>query len=390
VSSPAVPGEEPSARTVFIVAGEASGDLHAANFARELLKLDPGLQLRGMGGDSMRAAGVDIQIDAANLAVIGLIEVLAKYKLIKAALEQLKQTIERERPDLLVLVDYQEFNQKLAAFAKSIGIKVLFYIGPQVWAWRPKRVYKMKRIVDQMAVILPFEVELYREAGVPVEFTGNPLVDEVVPDKTPQQAREVLALPQATTIGLFPGSRSGEIKRLLALLIEIATRLKNADPQRQFVLPQAGMIGDHDIEPFRARLEELGVNIIKGKVYDVMQACDVIITASGTATLEIALMGIPMAIVYRVSPLTYVIGKLLVRVEHIGLVNIVAGSEIVREFLQQEAKPKAVAREIERILTDSDYNSRMRAALAQTREKLGGKGGSANIARLALKMLDNS
>jgi lipid-A-disaccharide synthase len=378
-----------SARTIFIVAGEASGDLHAANFARELLKLDPELRLRGMGGDSMRAAGVDILIDAADLAVIGLIEVLAKYKQIKAALEQLKQTIEQERPDLLVLVDYQEFNQKLAAYAKSIGIKVLFYIGPQVWAWRPKRVYKMKRIVDQMAVILPFEVELYREAGVPVEFTGNPLVDEVVPSKTPQQAREALGLPQQTTIGLFPGSRSGEIKRLLALIIEIATRLRNADSQRRFVLPQAGMIGDHDIDPYRAQLDALGVNIIKGKVYDVMQACDAIITASGTATLEIALMGIPMAIVYRVSPLTYVIGKLMVRVKHIGLVNIVAGREIVREFLQQEAKPKAVAREIERILTDSDYNKAMRAALAQTRDRLGGKGGSVNIARLALKLLDN-
>jgi lipid-A-disaccharide synthase len=374
---------------VFIVAGEASGDLHAANFARELLKLDPKLQLRGMGGDSMRAAGVDILIDAAELAVIGLVEILAKYKLIKAALEQLKHAIEQDRPDLLVLVDYQEFNQKLAAFAKSIGIKVLFYIGPQVWAWRPKRVHKMKRIVDQMAVILPFEVELYREAGVPVKFTGNPLVDEVVPDKTPQQARESLGLPQRTTIGLFPGSRSGEIKRLLPLILDIAKRLKSADPARAFVLPQAGMIGDHDIDPHRAQLDALGVNIIKGKVYDVMQACDAIITASGTVTLEIALMGIPMAIVYRVSPLTYVIGKLLVKVEHIGLVNIVAGSEIVREFLQQETKPKAVAREIERILTDSDYNSRIRTALALTRDRLGGKGGSANIARLALKMLDN-
>ncbi len=212
-------------KTVFIIAGEASGDLHASHLAKSLLALDPSLQLNGMGGDNMRRAGVDVLIDASELAVVGLFEVLANYRKIKAALDQLKRMLNDYRPELLILVDYQEFNQRLAAYAKSIGIKVLFYIGPQVWAWRPKRVYKMGRIVDQMAVIFPFEVELYKDANVPVEFTGHPLVEEVVADKSTAEARELLELDDQTTIGLFPGSRRGEIKRLLPIQLATANRL---------------------------------------------------------------------------------------------------------------------------------------------------------------------
>ena len=219
-------------QTVFIIAGEASGDLHASLLARKLLTLDPGLTLKGMGGDNMHRAGVDVLVDASELAVVGLFEVLANYRTIKGVLEHLKQTITDTPPDLLILVDYQEFNQRLAAYAKSIGVKVLFYIGPQVWAWRPKRVYKMGRIVDQMAVIFPFEVELYKDANVPVEFTGHPLVEEVIADKSPAQARELLELEDTTTIGIFPGSRKGEIKRVLPIQLATAKKLLKHKPGR--------------------------------------------------------------------------------------------------------------------------------------------------------------
>lgn len=374
--------------SIVIVAGEASGDLHASKLARELLKLDSSIKLEGMGGANMRRAGVDILIDNKELAVVGLVEVLAKYKTIKSALEKIKQHIQQTRPDLLILVDYQEFNQKLAAYAKSIGIKVLFYIGPQVWAWRPKRVYKMAHIVDQMAVIFPFEVDLYKDANVPVEFTGNPLVDEVVLDKTPEQAREALDLDQYITVGLFPGSRQGEILRLLPIQLQSAEILQQTNPELQLVLPLADSLDEKILEPFLSELSALNVHIIRDKTYDVMQACDAIITASGTATLEIALMGIPMAIIYRISPLSYFILKHMVNADRIGLPNIVAGKDIVREFLQGKAKPKLIAAEIQHILSDKAYRQQMKNQLLCIREKLGDKGGSTHIAQLAYDMLN--
>ncbi len=377
-------------QTVVIVAGEASGDMHASRLARELLKLNPELKLEGMGGQNMRRAGVDILVDNAELAVVGLVEVLANYRTIKAALDKLKQHVKQARPDLLILVDYQEFNQKLAAFAKSIGIKVLFYIGPQVWAWRPKRVYKMGQIVDQMAVIFPFEVDLYQHANVPVEFTGHPLVDEVVNDKTPAQARELLDLGQQTTVGMFPGSRKGEVKRLMPIMLKTAKILQAKNPGIQFVLPLAESLDEAILDPYLYEIMDLNINVVRGQAYDVMQACDAIITASGTATLEIALMGIPMTIIYRVSPISYNILRFIVKLDYIGLANIVAGKSIVQEFLQGKAKPKLIAAEIQRILNDSDYNTTIRNELSQVRNKLGDKSGSVHIAQLAYDMLNNN
>ena len=377
-------------QTVFIVAGEASGDLHASHLARSLLQLDAGLKLRGMGGDNMRRAGVEVIFDASELAVVGLFEVLANYRMIKGVLEQIKRTITDTPPDLLVLVDYQEFNQRLAAYAKSIGIKVLFYIGPQVWAWRPKRVYKMGAIVDQMAVILPFEVDLYKDANVPVEFTGHPLVEEVVADKSPAQARELLELDDQTTIGLFPGSRRGEIKRVLPIQLATAKQLLKYSPEVQFVLPLAESLSDDVLDPFLEDIIDLRITVINGRVYDVMQACDAIVTASGTATLEIALMGVPMAIVYKISWLSYFILKFIVSIERIGLVNIVAGKDVVREFLQGKARPKKIAAEIVHILSNRDYNERMRSELSHVRSKLGDSHGTTHIAQLAYDMLDNN
>ena len=375
-------------QTVFIIAGEASGDLHASLLARKLLTLAPDLTLKGMGGDNMRRAGVDILVDASELAVVGLFEVLANYRTIKGVLENLKQTITDTPPDLLILVDYQEFNQRLAAYAKSIGVKVLFYIGPQVWAWRPKRVYKMGQIVDQMAVIFPFEVELYKDARVPVEFTGHPLVEEVIPDKSPAQARELLELEDITTIGIFPGSRKGEIKRILPIQLATVKKLLKQNPDLQFVLPLAESLDDEALDPFIEEIVSLRISVINGRYYDVMQACDAIITASGTATLEIALMGIPMAIVYKISWLSYFILKFMVSIDRIGLVNIVADKFVVREFLQGTARPKKIAAEILHILSDKNYNDTMRQELSLIRDKLGDSSGTTHVAQLAYDMIN--
>jgi lipid-A-disaccharide synthase len=363
--------------------------MHASRLAKKLLTLDPQIQLKGMGGDNMRRAGVDILIDASELAVVGLFEVLANYRTIKAALETIKQSITASPPDLLILVDYQEFNQRLAAYAKSIGVKVLFYIGPQVWAWRPKRVYKMGAIVDQMAVIFPFEVELDKDARVPVEFTGHPLVEEVIADKSPARARELLELDDVTTVGLFPGSRRGEINRLLPIQLKAAKKLLKQNPDYQFVLPLADSLSDDVLDPYLEDILDLRIAVIEGKTYDVMQACDAIITASGTATLEIALMGIPMAIVYKISWLSYFILKFMVSIDRIGLVNIVADKMIVREFLQGQARPKKISDEILHILTDRNYNENMRKELSLIRDRLGDSGGTTHVAQLAYDMLGN-
>ncbi len=387
-------------KSVVIVAGEASGDAHAARLITELKKLDTSISVRGMGGDNLRKAGVDVFIDMADLAVVGIVEVAVKYRLIKAELNKLKQDITSNRPDLLILVDYQEFNQRLAAYAKSIGIKVLFYIGPQVWAWRPKRVYKMARIVDHMAVILPFEKALYKNANVPVTFTGHPLTDEVVRDKTQQQARRQIQIKEGTTIGLFPGSRSGEIKRVLPILLETAKLIKAEKPQIQFVLPVASTISQDDLAPFKSSLDDLSVVAINNEFYDVIQSCDIILTASGTATLEIGLLEVPMVIVYKVAALSHFILKFFVNIRHLGLVNIIPSKEIVKEFIQQKAKPVDIAQEALLLLNDSNYYQSMKNELAKLRQQLRGcsdesttsddsssSNGSLNVAKLAYDML---
>jgi lipid-A-disaccharide synthase len=381
-------------KNVVIVAGEASGDAHAARLVNELKKIDDSIDFRGMGGDSLRAAGVDVFIDMAEIAVVGFVEVLKKYNLIKAELNKLKQNITEQPPDLLILVDYQEFNQRLAAYAKSIGVKVLFYIGPQVWAWRPKRVYKMGRIVDHIAVIMPFEKALYDDANVPVTFTGHPLTDEVVRDKTKQQAREQLQIDDKTTVGLFPGSRGGEIAHILPILLESAKLIREQQSQInktevQFILPVANTIKPEDLEPFSTIMEDLRVITIKDRFYDVAQSCDVILTASGTATLEIGLLEIPMVIVYKTSAITFFIGKRLVSLNHIGLVNIIPGKEIVREFLQGDARPQSIAEEALHLLNDPEYYESMRHQLSLLRQQLGDGNGSKNVAELAWKMLNN-
>ena len=351
--------------------------------------MDDSIQLQGMGGKNMRDVGVDVLFDASKLAVVGIVEVLFKYRMIKGVLNQIQDHITQSPPDLLILVDYQEFNQKLAAYAKAIGIKVLFYIGPQVWAWRPKRVYKMARIVDQMAVIFPFEVDLYKEANVPVEFTGHPLVDEIIPDKTIQQARTALSLEEKTTVGLFPGSRMGEIERLLPIMLASAKLLREKKPELQFVLPLASTVQREDLIEYGKSLVELNVHLVENNTHDVIQACDSIIVASGTATLEIGLMGTPMVITHKLAWLSYFILSRLVKISHIGLVNIVPQKEIVKEFIQHDATPENLATETLKILDDGTYNKNMRDELSKLRELLGTGGGSKNVARLAYSMVKN-
>lgn len=374
-------------KRIMIVAGEASGDLHGSNLVKEALRKNPGLSFFGMGGPKMREAGVTTLADSSEMAVVGLIEVISHFPVIFRAFSTLKRIIRTDPPDLLILIDYPDFNLHLAKVAKSAGIRVLYYISPQVWAWRVGRVRKIARLVDRMAVVFPFEVPFYEKEGVPVTFVGHPLVDTVYPTMNRAEAQARFGLdPARKSVGLFPGSRKGEIRNLSATILEAAALLKKHIPDVQFILPLASSLTTADITPF-LEASDLDIRVIEGRVYDVMQVCDAIITVSGTVTLEAALMGAPMVIIYRVSPLTYAVGKRLIKVDHFGICNIVAGERVVRELIQDDAEPAWITAEIARILTDNDYAQEMRAKLAGIREKLGSGGGSVRVAELVLKMI---
>jgi len=376
-------------KRIMISAGEASGDLHAANLVKALRAITPAIEVTGMGGDKLREAGAVLQVDCADMAVVGIVEVLANLRSIMRNLNKLRDELKHNPPDLLILVDYQEFNFKLAKAAKQCGVKVLFYISPQVWAWRPYRVHKIGKLIDMMAVLFPFEEKFYKKANVPVRFVGNPLVDEAKPSQSKAETLQRHQLDASKkVIGLFPGSRKNEIKRILPTQLKAAELLQQKHPELQFILPIASTIDDGDIRPHLDEHKTLNIRAVKDHVYNVMQACDAIITASGTATLEIALMGIPNVITYEISPISYFILKRLVTIENIGLVNIVAEKSIVKEFIQYEATPENIAGEIDHLLTDDQYRNTMIAELNQVRARLGKEGGSNNIAQLAYEMLE--
>lgn len=371
----------------MIVAGEASGDLHGSRLVAEALRLDPGLRFFGIGGSKMRATGVETLVDASEMAVVGLVEVIAHFDVIYRAYRTLKRIIRSDPPDLLILIDYPDFNLRLAQLAKRAGVKVLYYISPQIWAWRVGRVHKIARVVDRMAVVFPFEAPFYEQAGVPVTFVGHPLVDAVCPIMTRPAAQAAFGLdPERKTVGLFPGSRRNEIKNLFPTILDAAKLLKARFPELQFILPLASSLSREEIAPYLSE-SGLDIRVVEEQGYDVMQVSDAIITVSGTVTLEIALIGVPMVIIYRVSPLTYEIGKRLIRVDHIGLCNIVAGERVAPELIQDAANPDLIAAEIATLLTDTGRASAIRAKLHAVRDKLGEGGCSTRVAELVLAML---
>ncbi|MDP3009305.1 MAG: lipid-A-disaccharide synthase [Methylococcales bacterium] len=373
--------------TILFSAGESSGDQHAANMFLEIKKHQPDINAIGMGGAKMAQAGIDIRYDSAGIGVIGVVEVLKHYGEIRRALTLMKRIIDTERPDLLVCVDYKEFNFKLAKYAKQQGVKVLFYVSPQVWAWRAGRVKAYGKVIDMMAVIFPFEIPYYEAENVPVRYVGHPSVDKVHPQytKAEDMARFGLAVNRRV-VGLLAGSRANEIKRLLPVMLAAAALLHERFLDCQFILPQADSISDELLAEYLTDAP-VQVRVIKSQPYDVMQCCDAIMTTSGTATLEIALLTVPMVICYKLSPLTYWLGRLLVKTKFIGLPNIVAGKSIVREFIQHEATAENLTAEVTRMLTDEHYCTMMRENLSDVKQRLGQGGGSKNMALLALEML---
>ncbi len=373
--------------SIMFSAGESSGDQHAANMFLELKKHQSDIKGFGMGGAKMALAGIDIRYNSGSIGVIGVVEVLKHYGEIRRALKLIQQLVSTERPDLLVCVDYKEFNLKLARFAKQCGVKVLFYVSPQVWAWRPGRVKTYGKAIDMMAVIFPFETTYYDAENVPVRYVGHPSVDKVHPQRSRLEDMAIFNLDEGNpVIGLLPGSRANEINRLLPIMLAAAEILQARIPGIQFMLPQADSISDELLESYMCQ-SPVKITVIKNQPYDVIQCCDVVMTTSGTATIEIALLNVPMVITYKLAALTYWLGRWLVNTPFIGLPNIILGKGFIKELIQHEATSENLAEEIERILTDKFYADQMRDNLNQVKQQLGQGGGSKNMAELALEIM---
>ncbi len=375
---------------IMLLAGEASGDAHAAEVATHLQQSRPGIRLSGMGSIEMKKAGVDVYYDSAGIAVMGIVEVLKHWGEIKRAMALVKQQIETTRPDLLILVDYPEFNLKMARHAKSLGIQVLFYISPQVWAWRPKRIHKIGASIDHMAVLFKFETQYYERANIPVTCVGHPLVDKVKISDQAELLRDRLKIPaDHRVVGLFPGSRRSELARLLPVMLDSAQNMLQQDAKLSFVLPVAASLDDSAI---REQIEQAGIviHLTRDNIYDVIKNCDAIVSCSGTVTLEIALLGVPMCVIYRMSWLSYQIISRLITIDHISLVNIVGDGHIVEEMLQGDANGGNIAREMFRLMNDRDYRDRVVEGLQRVKHNLGEGHGSERMAELALSMLDRA
>lgn len=371
---------------VMIVAGEASGDIYGAGLIRAVAAEIPEITFFGIGGPRMREAGCETLVDSADMAVVGLVEVLKHFDVIAAAFLKLKRILLNDPPELLILIDYPGFNLRLAKVAKRAGVKVLYYISPQIWAWRQGRVHKIKRLVDRMAVILPFEVPFYEKAGVPVSFVGHPLADLVQVRLNKEQAAVSFGLdPSRPVVGLFPGSRRSEVSRLLPTILEAAHLLHQRFPNLQFVLPLASTLYHEDLAPWLAGCH-VPITITRERIHDLIRGCDAVVSVSGTVTLEVALVGTPLVIIYKLSPLTYQLAKRLVKVEHIGLCNIVAGASVAPELIQDDASPQRIAAEIQRLLEDQ-VNNAVRARLSRVRECLGGGGADQRMAKIIRDLL---
>ena len=375
-------------KRILMVAGESSGDLHGSHLAAALWKLDPSLEIMGIGGERMRRAGVKILYGIEDLGVVGVIEVFFHLKIIAKVYWMLKRLLQNKGADLLILIDYPDFNLRLARVAKRSKIKTLYYISPQVWAWRKGRINTIKQLVDQMMVILPFEKKLYEEAGVPCSFVGHPLLDEI-PDEFDRNAfcgRHGLD-PHQPILGILPGSRRSEISAHMPVLLESLPRIQEKVPNLQMILAGAPSLVEGDFK--RWNLSEFhNLHWVYGETTEVLKASDAVITASGTATLQAAICGAPMVIIYRVSPWTYWLGRMLVRVNFIGMVNIVAGKKVVPEFIQNEVTPVRITETICPILLESDLRDRIRKSLNAVREALGIPGASVRAAEIVKQYLN--
>ena len=373
----------------MIVTGEASGDLHGANLIKAVKALSADISFFGVGGRKMAAVGCEILIPSEKLAVMGLVEVVGHLPVIWRSFQQLKGELNgSQKPDALVLIDFPGFNMRLAHQAKKAGVPVLYYISPKVWAWRKGRVKKIAENVDSLAVIFPFEPTLYDGLDILVKYVGHPLLDEFAAAGEGVALRQEFEIPTTRKIvGLFPGSRRSELRYMLETLVGAAQLILDGFPDVHFLVPIANSLTKDEIKSqFPVDLPISYIESDTATIYDVASNCDTILTVSGTVTLQIALVGTPMAIFYKASPLTYEVGKRLVKVDHFGLPNIVAGRRVVPEFLQEMASSQALAEEALRVLNNASYAEAMKEDLRTVQGELGDPGCSGRVAEMLLEL----
>jgi lipid-A-disaccharide synthase len=374
-------------RKVMIIAGEASGDIHGARLVKAMQALRPGLEFFGIGGSVLRQAGVRITVDNSQLAVVGISEALSKLRILLRALKVAKGDLKRIRPDLLIVIDFPDFNLRVATMASKLGIPVMYYIGPQIWAWRAGRVKKIKKVIDHMVVIFPFEAAFYERRHVPVTFVGHPLLDAMT-SMTSGEAKE-RRRGTGVLIGLLPGSRNEEVRRLLPTMVEVADILSEHMPGIRFAIPVASSV-DRALVKTIAEGRATRFLILSDRLGDILDEATLVITASGTVTLEAAIAATPMIIVYKVSHFSYWLAKRLVRVEHIGLANLVAGKRVVPELIQHQASTDKIAHEALQLLRDENRLAEIRRQLGRVARRLGAPGASQRAAQVAINLLSDN
>jgi lipid-A-disaccharide synthase len=374
---------------LLLSCGEPSGDLYAGALTRELRALVDTVSVAGLGGPEFAAAGGELLADFRGLAVTGLTEAIAKLPKSQKTMSRLYHAAREHRPAALVVVDFPDFNLRLAARVKSLGIPVIYYISPQIWAWRASRLETIRKVADLMLVIFPFEEAIYHDAGVRVEFVGHPLVDLARPSASRNEFLRRLDLrPERPTVAILPGSRPNEVARILPDLIAAARRIRARVPDAQFVVARAPYLDDRLYGPIGDG--SVPAVTVERETDAVLASADVAMTASGTATVQTALHDTPMVVVYRVSPMTYRLGRRWVKLDTFAMVNLIAGERIVPELIQTDFTPEAVADEVVSLLTDSERRGSMRAGLRRVRERLGPPGASRRAAEAILRVAANA
>jgi lipid-A-disaccharide synthase len=371
--------------TVLIVTGETSGELYGALLASALRERRPDIRIIGIGGERMKEAGVELI--AGISSAFGIAEALSAVTSLRETYRKAVEALQNDKPSLLVLIDYPDFNLKLAAEAGKRQIKILYYVSPQVWAWRRRRVKKIARLVDRMAVILPFEEAIYKGAGLPCEFVGHPVFDEIrkVKIDKPVLKRELGLDGERPLLSLLPGSRPHELERLLPVISDVVREFRKEFPHFQFCVPFAP---NTDLARYGTIINSLrseGVVINRGESLKTLAASDYAVVASGTASLQAVLLGVPIVVIYKLFPLTYLLGRLIVKVKHISLVNILSGEEVVRELLQSEVTAQKIMDEMRKIMTDERYREKMAAAYDRVKSMFLSKSASARVAEMVLQ-----
>ncbi|NQT95692.1 MAG: lipid-A-disaccharide synthase [Candidatus Omnitrophica bacterium] len=376
-------------KRILIIAGEVSSDMHAANLVNDIRSLDKDMSFFGLGGERMQASGIKLLENIVHLAFIGPGGLFKSYIALKNIYNSLIKHICDDPPDCAILIDYAEFNLRVARELKKLGVPIIYYISPQVWAWGLWRINTIRRLVDKMLVFFEFEEKLYTKHGVDTTFVGHPLLNIVKPTESKDEVLKRLSIDKdAKIVGILPGSRISEIKTILPIMLDSAKLILQRYKQEQieFVLPLASTIDEEYIRGIISKTK-INIKIIKSDVYNAISICDCAVVTSGTATLETAVLNVPMAIVYKTNFLTYILTKNVIKLPFIGLVNIVAGEKIVPEFLQYQARPDSIAEYIVSLLKDKNILSSIKEKFAKIKDSLGEPGASRRAASEIVKFL---